>query len=97
TWIGQGFLSAAVVAQTIVVTLAVNAAPQTAFGKNFIFEFAGLLELELAFVRIDFIGEMRRDLGPELFLPARHPLLLPENAAPRTSAAVQPRFHYDFI
>ena len=65
-----------VVAMAVVVALAVGAAAQPGFGKDFFVQLALLAQLDFGFKNVDFFGELRIDTVCELLFPGRHPRIV---------------------
>ena len=62
----------AVVSLSVVVTLAVDAAPQARLGENFLVDLALLAQLHLLLEDIDLAPELFRDPRRELVFPVEH-------------------------
>ena len=67
----EGLLSGAVVAEAVVVALAVGASAQARLREDLIVEFAGFFELDLSFEDVDLAGQGLGHFAVEAFFPGR--------------------------
>jgi hypothetical protein len=63
-------MAEAVVPLAIIITLAVSTAAQPGLAEQLVLDLAVLLEIDLAFVDVDFAGQMGRHPVFEAFFPA---------------------------